>query len=175
VLVFGADEANNAEIIDKMYTKFKEGNDVVVASRFIKGGEMNGGPRFKSLVVTLASFILRWFVGLPATDATFAWRMFSRRILDAVEIESTAGFTYAIELLVKCHRLKWRIAEVPAKWIMRKRGESRFNFKKWLPHYGRWFFYALGTTYLRKGPETVRLKLEKNNLFPKNYGPERNK
>src|SRR3989344_2473889 len=48
VLTFGADEANNAEIIDGMYAKFQEGNDVVVASRLIKGGEMSGGPRFKS-------------------------------------------------------------------------------------------------------------------------------
>ncbi len=158
VLVFGSDEANNAGIIDEMYAKFKEGNDVVVASRLTKGGEMSGGPRFKSLMVTLASFILHRLAFLPATDATYAWRMFSRRTLDTIEIESTLGFTYAIELLVKCHRLRWGIAEVPAKWIRRKKGQSRFNFKKWLPHYARWFFYALGTTYLRKGPETVKLK-----------------
>lgn len=158
VLTFGSDEANNAKIIDEMYSKSVEGNDVVVASRLIKGGEMSGGPRFKSFVVTLASFILHRFVRLPATDATYAWRMFSRRILDTVEIESTVGFIYAIELLVKCHRLQWRVAEVPAKWVMRKKGASRFNFKRWLPHYAKWFFYALGTTYLRKGSKTVKLK-----------------
>lgn len=159
VLVFGADEANNAEIIDKMYNKFKEGNDIVVASRLVEGGEMSGGPRFKSFMIVLASFFLRWFVDVPATDATFAWRMFSRRLLDTVKIESTTGFTYAIELLVKCHRLRWKIAEVPARWIMRKKGKSRFNFKKWLPHYARWFFYAVATTYLKKRPKTVKLKI----------------
>jgi hypothetical protein len=158
VLVFGADESNNADIIDEMYAKFKEGNDIIVASRLTKGGEMSGGPRFKSLVVTVASFVLNRFAFLPATDATYAWRLFSRRILDTVEIESNQGFTYAIELLVKCHRLGWKVAEVPVRWIMRKTGESRFDFKKWLPHYARWFFYALGTTYLRKGPGTVKLK-----------------
>lgn len=158
VLVFGSDEANNAAIIDKMYAKFKQGCDVVVASRLAREGEMSGGPRFKSFVVTVASFILRRFAGLPATDATYAWRLFSRRILDSIEIESTAGFTYAIELLVKAHRLRLKVTEVPARWIMRKAGKSRFNFRKWLPHYARWFFYALGTTYLRKGPKTVKLK-----------------
>ncbi len=130
----------------------------MVASRFTKGGENSGGPVVKSFVVAVASFILHTFVRIPATDATYAWRMFSRRIIDAVEIESTEGFTYAIELLVKCHRLGWGVAEVPVRWIMRKAGTSRFRFLKWLPHYGKWFFYALGTTYLRKGPETVRLK-----------------
>ncbi len=158
VLTFGADEANNAKIIDAMYTKLREGNDIVVASRLLPGGAMEGGPRFKSLVVTTASYILHRVAFLPATDATYAWRMFSRKILNTVAIESTQGFTYAIELLVKCHRLGWRIAEVPAQWLPRARGQSRFNFRKWLPHYARWFFYALGTTYLRKSPGTVKLK-----------------
>lgn len=158
VLVFPADEAYNAHIIDPMYRKFENGSDVVVASRFMKGGHMEGGPLIKSLIVRIASFVLRWFVGLPASDATYGLRMFSRRLLDTVAIESTAGFTYAVELLVKCHRLRWEISEVPAYWYRRAKGESRFNLKKWLPQYARWFFYALATTYLRKSPKTVALK-----------------
>lgn len=158
VLMFPADEAYNAGIVDAMYKKFEEGNDVVVASRFAKGGSMIGGPFLKSLLVKIASFTLRWFVGIPVSDATYGLRLFSKKILDTLEIESTEGFTYAIELLVKCHRLRWGMAEVPARWLRRRKGNSRFNLKKWLPHYTHWFFYALATTYLRKGPETVTLK-----------------
>ncbi|MFH1162105.1 MAG: glycosyltransferase [Candidatus Jorgensenbacteria bacterium] len=158
VLMFPADEAYNTHIIDPMYREFEKGSDVVVASRFMRGGRMEGGPFIKSLIVRIASFVLQWFVGLPASDATYGLRMFSRRLLDTVTIESTAGFTYAVELLVKCHRLRWKISEVPAYWYRRAKGESRFNLKKWLPHYARWFFYALATTYLRKSPKTVALK-----------------
>jgi len=141
-----------------MYREFEKGSDVVVASRFMKGGHMEGGPPLKSLIVRVASFILHRIVGVPASDASYGLRLFSKKLLDAVEIESTAGFAYAIELLVKCHRLRWRVSEVPAEWYVRAKGESRFDFKKWLPHYARWFFYALATTYLRKGPKTVNLK-----------------
>lgn len=161
VVVYPADESYNAKIIDSMYAKFKEGNELVVASRFMKGGEMKGGPIIKSFVVRVASWALRSLVGIPTRDATYGMRLFSKKLLDAVEIESTAGWTYSIELLVKCHRLRWKVGEVPAGWYRRERGTSRFNFKKWLPLYARWFFYALATTYLRKGPETVKLK--KNN------------
>ncbi len=157
-IVFPADEAYNAPIVDAMYAKFKEGSDIVVASRFMKGGDMKGGPFLKSIFVRVASFILKWFVRLPASDATYGMRLISKKIIDTVKIESTAGWTYAVELLVKCHRLHWGIREVPAKWLRREKGKSRFNFRKWLPHYFRWFLYALGTTYLRKGPETVKLK-----------------
>lgn len=158
VLVFPADEAYNASIVDVMYAKFKEGNDVVVASRFMKGGEMSGGPFFKSILVRVASFILHRFVGLPASDATYGMRLVSKKILDTVEIESTVGWTYAVELLVKCDRLGWKVAEVPAKWLRREKGTSRFNLLKWLPHYFEWFLYALATTYLRRSSKTVKLK-----------------
>ncbi|HET8974079.1 MAG TPA: hypothetical protein VFN63_12425, partial [Pseudolabrys sp.] len=47
------------------------------------------------------------------------------------------------ELLVKCHRLRWRIGEVPARWFERAHGASRFQVVKWLPDYLRWYRYAL--------------------------------
>lgn len=157
-VVFPADESYNAPIIDAMYAKFKEGNDVVVASRFMKGGSMSGGPFVKSIMVRTASFSLKRFVGLPASDATYGMRLVSKKLLDKIEIESTAGWTYAIEFLVKCDRLGLGVGEVPAKWLRREKGQSRFSLGKWLPHYAKWFWYALGTTYLRKGPKTVKIK-----------------
>ena len=39
-IVYPADDFLNVKIIDKMYFAFKEKNDIVVASRFIKGGSM---------------------------------------------------------------------------------------------------------------------------------------
>ncbi|MGH7682928.1 MAG: hypothetical protein ACREMT_01180, partial [Vulcanimicrobiaceae bacterium] len=70
-------------------------------------------------------------------------------------IQSTQGFTYSLELTAKCHRLRWNIGEVPAQWIERTRGSSRFRVLRWLPHYLRWCGYVFATTYLKRGPETV--------------------
>jgi dolichol-phosphate mannosyltransferase len=55
------------------------------------------------------------------------FRLFSRRTVDEVTIESDRGFCYSIELLVKCHRLGWRIGEVPAHWFQSAHGDSRFQ------------------------------------------------
>jgi hypothetical protein len=78
--------------------------------------------------------------------------------LDEIEIESERGFCYSVELLVKCHRLGWRIGEVPAQWFERTRGASRFQVIKWLPDYLRWYIYAFATTYLRRSAESVPRK-----------------
>lgn len=159
VLVYPGDDQHNAKIIDKMYHKIKIGSDVVAASRFIHGGSMVNCPWIKSILVRTASFTLYWFALIPIRDASNGFRMFSKRILDNFEIESTKGFTYSIELLVKCHRYGWKISEVPSHWLEREKGSSRFNLSQWLPHYVRWYLYGFKTTFMRMGPETVKLKL----------------
>ena len=78
--------------------------------------------------------------------------------IDSIAIESDRGFCYSIELLVKCHRLGWRIGEVPAQWFERAHGTSRFQVIKWLPAYLRWYGYAFATTYLRHGAGSVPRK-----------------
>ena len=56
---------------------------------------------------------------LPTRDATNGFCLFARPVLDRIAIESDRGFCYSIELVAKCHRLDWRIGEVPAQWFER--------------------------------------------------------
>ena len=158
VIVFPADDIINQNIIDKMYTQFTKGCEIVVASRFMKGGSMKSCPLLKSLLVRTASKTLYLFSSIPVEDASNGFRLFSRRLLDSVEIESNTGFTYSIELLVKCERLRWRIGEVPAKWEERSKGRSRFQLGKWMPSYIKWYLYGLATTWLFKSKNSVILK-----------------
>ncbi|MFZ5867167.1 MAG: glycosyltransferase family 2 protein [Thermodesulfobacteriota bacterium] len=158
VLLMPADDDYNADMIDDLYQKLEEGCDIVVASRFIPGGCMVGSPPLKSFLVRSVAATLRHLARIPTHDPTNGFRLFSRRVVDQIVIESSQGFTFSIELLVKCHRLGWKIDEVPAKWFERTAGNSRFKVFAWAPSYLRWYFYAFATTYLRRGPETVPLK-----------------
>lgn len=158
VVVFPADDTYNAGILDEMFRKFEEGCEIVVASRFMRGGRMEGCPWLKGALVRTVAFTLFYLARLPTKDATNGFRLFSRRVLDSIKIESTEGFTYSIELLVKCHRLRWKIGEVPAAWSERQGGTSRFRLFRWFPAYLRWYRFAFATTFLRRGPGTVRMK-----------------
>ncbi len=157
-LVHMADDDYNAHVIDEMYQSFRDGCDVVTGSRFIKGGCYKGAPLLKQLLTRSASFTLYHLGGIPVHDATNGFRIFSRRLLDSVEIESSKGFTFTFELLVKADRLGWKTHEVPATWIERTIGTSRFRVFEWIPPYFRWYLYGLSTTWLRKGSDTVRLR-----------------
>jgi|TARA_Y100001970_G_scaffold260899_1_gene343425 dolichol-phosphate mannosyltransferase len=150
VIVYPADDFLNLNILDEMYKSFLSGNDVVVASRFIKGGSMKNCPIIKSILVRSASFTLYYLSSIPVKDASNGFRLFSRKLLQEVNIESEVGFAYSLELLVKCNRLKYNIKEIPAQWEERSEGESRFKVFKWLPQYLKWYIYGLETTWLKK-------------------------
>jgi glycosyltransferase involved in cell wall biosynthesis len=153
VVVLPADDDFNAGILDGMVAKAEQGADIVCASRF-----MAGCPWLKAVLVRAAAFTLYHVARLPTHDATSGFRLFSRRVVDRIVVESNSGFCYSIELLVKCHRLGWPVAEVPAQWFERKQGTSRFRVLTWLPAYLRWYGYAFATTFLRQPANSVKLR-----------------
>lgn len=158
VLMFPADDDYNAGMLDAMVKKAEDGCAIVCASRFMPGGGMVGCPWLKAVLVRSANFTLHHLARLPTRDASNGFRLFTRRVIDTIVIESDSGFCYSIELLVKSHRLGWPIGEVPARWFERRAGQSRFRVLRWLPAYLRWYLYAFATTWLRRSAGTVPLR-----------------
>jgi dolichol-phosphate mannosyltransferase len=158
VLVHMADDDYNAGVIDDMYRRIAGGADIVTGSRYMPGGCYNGAFWLKEVLSRTASYSLYFLGGAPVRDSTNGFRMFSRRVLEGIEVESQQGFTFTIELLVKADRLGWTIEEVPALWFERTVGKSRFRIFKWVLPYFRWYLYGLATRWLRRGPASVRLR-----------------
>ena len=156
VLMLPADDDYNGALIDRMAALVKSGASVVCADRFMAGGRMEGCPWLKFVLVRLSAWALRHLARLPVDDPTNGFRMFSSTVLRTVPVESRSGFSWSLELLVKCHRLKFRVERLPAAWIERRAGKSRFRIAAWLFDYLRWFFFAFATTWLGRGPESVR-------------------
>jgi glycosyltransferase involved in cell wall biosynthesis len=158
VFTFPADDDYNAPRLNAMMEKASEGFDIVCASRFMRGGCMRGCSLIKAFLVRAAAFLLYHFARIPTHDPTNGLRLFSRRVVESMPIESRVGWAFSLELLVKCHRLGWPIAELPAEWHERKAGRSRFRILRWLPQNLRWLFYGFATSWLRRRAETVLLR-----------------
>jgi hypothetical protein len=109
----------------------------------MKGGRQIGGPVLKRLLSRGAGLSLHRFAGVATHDPTNNFKLYSRRFLESVTIESTAGFELALELTVKATLAGRRVAEVPTTWRDRTAGQSNFKLRKWLPHYLRWYLTAL--------------------------------
>ena len=149
-IVYPADDLINGKIIDKMIEKYDEGYDVVAPSRFMKGGSMKNCPIIKSILVRLASFTLFRLSSIPIEDASNGFRLFSSKVVNKFEIESKLGFAYSLELLVKAHRHRFNITQIPSSWEEREIGKSNFKILKWLKEYLRWYMYGLSTNWFFK-------------------------
>lgn len=143
ILISMSDGSDDPATVEPMLALARSGADVVSASRYMAGGRQVGGPRLKRLMSRTAGLTLHWFGGVPTHDPTNNFKLYSRRFLDAVTIESTAGFELALELTVKATLQGRRVAEVPTTWRDRTAGQSNFKLRKWLPHYLHWYTIAL--------------------------------
>jgi dolichol-phosphate mannosyltransferase len=144
VLITMGDGSDNPADIDPMYALARGGADVVAGSRYMRGGRQVGGPLLKRTMSRAAGLSLHWLGGLPIHDATSNFRLYSKRLLNQVTIESQGGFELGLELTVKAYRLGLNVAEVPTTWRDRTAGQSRFRLWQWLPRYLRWYWRGMG-------------------------------
>ena len=156
VLISMADGSDEPHVVDPMVELARDGADVVSASRYMRGGRQVGGPPLKRLMSRTAGLTLHWFAGVPTHDPTNNFKLYSRRFLDTVTIESSAGFELALELTVKATLAGRRVAEVPTTWRDRTAGQSNFKLRKWLPHYLHWYWTAFRGRLTVLGRRRVR-------------------
>ena len=150
VLVTMGDGSDDPDDIDAMYALAHGGADVVAGSRYMRGGHQVGGPLLKRSMSRAAGLSLHWLGGLPIHDATSNYRLYSKRLLQRVSIESSGGFELGLELTVKAYALGMPVAEVPTTWRDRTAGQSRFRLWKWLPRYLRWYWVGVAARFNRR-------------------------
>lgn len=135
IVVMMADLSDDISQVDQMFSLIEKGNDVVCASRYMKGGKKIGGPIVKSWMSRLAGLSLHYIFGLPTHDATNAFKMYKREVIEEFPIQSTGGFEYSMEITLKAFRAGYKIVEIPTIWRDRAAGKSNFKLWKWLPQY----------------------------------------
>ncbi len=154
VLVIMADLCDDLTIVEDMYKEYKKGATIVCPSRYMKGGHQLGGPLFKRFLSRLAGVSLYYVRRFPTHDVTNSFRLYDKKFIDSIDIESTGGFSVTMEITVKAFRHGKKIVELPTTWRDRSAGESKFKLREWLPSYLHWYFYALGPRDRRQNHET---------------------
>lgn len=142
VLVVMADLADDLKAVNEMYQKYLDGADLIAGSRYMRGGRQIGGPLFKRILSRCAGTSLHYLRGVPIHDTTNNFKLYDKKLLDKITIESKGGFEVAMEVTVKAFIMGARLEEVPSTWKDRTAGESNFKLWKWLPSYLKWYFYA---------------------------------
>ena len=140
VMADGADELSN---VDEMFKRINKGFDIVCGSRYMRGGKQIGGPWLKKMFSRIAGTSLYYLIALPTHDATNSFKMYRKKCLNGIAIESAVGFELALELVTKAFMNGCKITEVPCIWRDNPDKRSRFKLWRWLPQYLHWYWFAV--------------------------------
>lgn len=142
VLVVMADLSDDLAQVGNMLELYRKGYDVVVGSRYMKGGRILNGPVVKQGLSRMAGVSLCWLRRIPTHDATNAFKIYDAAMLKEFTLQSKRGFELNLEITVKAFLAGYSIIEIPSVWRDRTQGKSKFKLWAWLPHYLRWYFFA---------------------------------
>lgn len=128
ILTMDADFSHNPKYLPALL-KALDDFDVVIGSRYVRGGGMEGRDRKLRLVSWGANLFARTMLGLQAHDCTAGFRAYRRAVLHSIDLERifSNGYSFLIEMLFLCQTRGWRIGEVPIIYQDRQLGQSKIS------------------------------------------------
>ena len=135
IVIMDADGSHNPKYIESMYDTILSGYDLVIGSRYIKGGQTNN-----NLILKLMSYILnltyRIIFRLNINDISNSFKIYKRVQLQSVNT-SCNNFDIVEEILIRL-KVKYnslKIKEVPIEFNKRKYGKSKRNLFSFILSY----------------------------------------
>jgi len=134
-IIMDADGQHPPEKIPELYEKIKEGNDIVIASRYMKGGEIKNWPDERKVISWGATFLARLFFP-NITDPVSGFFAVRKEVVYNAPLKPR-GFKILLEVLGKGH---WKnVKEIPFTFGSREHGASKLK-EKTIVEYGKQVF-----------------------------------
>ena len=125
VVVMDGDFSHPPQTIPHMVEELQDSKyDIVVASRYVKGGSVMGWPFKRRLMSKGATKIAQVGLGIEVKDPMSGFFAFRRRIIEGVKFDAI-GYKMLLEILVKAKGV--RVKEVPYTFTNRAAGASKLN------------------------------------------------
>lgn len=137
-LEMDADLSHDVRYLPDFVRALDEGADVVIGSRNIPGGNVEGWGFGRHFISKGGSLYARSILGLGIRDLTSGYKAFTRRALDAIDIGSVQsnGYSFQVEMTYRAVRKGMRVKEVPIVFVDRTQGQSKMSRKIFLEAVG---------------------------------------
>jgi dolichol-phosphate mannosyltransferase len=124
-----ADLSHNAEHLPSFFAALAAGADVVVGSRNVPGGSVEGWGLGRHVLSKGGSLYSRIILGVDVRDLTTGFKAFTRRALESIHLERIAsnGYAFQIEMTYRALRRGLRVVEVPIVFVDRRVGQSKMD------------------------------------------------
>ncbi len=124
-----ADLSHDVRYLPGFLRALDEGFDVVIGSRNIPGGGVEGWGPGRHFISKGGSLYSRAILGLPVKDLTSGYKAYTRRALEALHLEDvhSNGYSFQIEMTYRAIRNGMRVKEVPIVFVDRRAGQSKMS------------------------------------------------
>lgn len=120
IVVMDADDTHDVTLIRDMIARIESGADIVIASRYVQGGDDTTAPAHRRMLSKGAAMVFRTMFPLDGfTDFTSGYRAYRADLLRAASdhwgerLVEERGFACMVELLLKLRHWRPVIEEVP--------------------------------------------------------------
>jgi dolichol-phosphate mannosyltransferase len=133
-----ADLSHDVRHLPDFVRALDEGYDIIIGSRNIPGGRVEGWGPGRNFISKGGSFYSRTILGLPIQDLTSGYKAFTRRALTAIGLEKvhSNGYSFQIEMTYRAVLRGMRVKEVPIVFVDRTQGRSKMSRKIFLEAVG---------------------------------------
>lgn len=132
VIEMDADFSHDPKDLSRLIDACKNGADLAIGSRKIKGGKIIGWNFKRHLMSNSAMLLSRMLLGFKTKDVTAGFRCFKRQVLEKINIDSikSNGYAFQEELLYRTEKLGFTIKEIPVIFKDREIGQSKLGKKE---------------------------------------------
>lgn len=146
-----ADFSHDPQYIPAMVEKAEQGYDLVIGSRYVRGGGSTQTLNRK-LFSWGANTITRVLLGLQAHDTTAGFRCYRGEVLQSLDLDDieSSGYSFLFEMLYRVERQGWKVGEVPIMFEDRRLGRSKISRNEIIK--ALWTVLRLAPTRLMREP-----------------------
>ena len=127
-----ADFSHNPDDLERLRATCMQGfADLAIGSRYIPGGDVRNWSWDRRFLSSGASLYVRMITGMAVKDPTAGFVCYTRRVLQALDLDSIefVGYAFQIEMKFKSHLAGFRLVEIPITFIDREVGTSKMSGK----------------------------------------------
>jgi dolichol-phosphate mannosyltransferase len=129
VFEMDADFSHDPRHLPRFFEALAEGADLVVGSRGVPGGRVEGWGLGRHLLSKGGSLYARTVLGVPVRDMTTGFKAYTARALRSIDPASlrSNGYSFQIETTYRALAQGLRVVEVPIVFVDRRVGRSKMS------------------------------------------------
>jgi dolichol-phosphate mannosyltransferase len=129
VLEMDCDFSHDPADVPRLVAAAEDGADVVLGSRYVKGGAVRNWGALRRFVSAGGSFYARVLLGADVRDLTGGFKCYRRRVLEAIDLDAidSKGYAFQIETTYRALRAGFRVVEIPITFADREVGGSKMS------------------------------------------------